>query len=94
MTMMRGACKKDVCARAIDHVGHLSWVESQKMLEKLSPATRAETVKVLPTEEMMRPKMREIIGNRFGARCHEPAFAQCVLAAEDPAAVARCEHPQ
>jgi hypothetical protein len=48
----------------------------------------------MPTEEMMRPKMREIIGKRFGDRCHESAFAQCVLAAQDPFAVARCEHPE
>ena len=42
----------------------------------------------------MLPNLRETISERFGARCQTPAFAKCVLAAEDPRAVARCENPE
>ena len=89
------ACKKqDDCAKAIDHVAHLSYAETQKSLPEVAPQLRPEVAKLLPTQEQLLPNLREIIGKRFGARCREPAFAKCVLAAPDSFAVARCEHPE
>jgi len=89
------ACKKqDDCAKAIDHVAHLSWQETQKSLPEIRPEIRPEIAKLMPTEEQMLPDLREIIGKRFGGRCQDPAFSKCVLAATDAFAVARCEHPE
>jgi hypothetical protein len=89
------ACKKqDDCAKAIDHVAHLSWQETQKSLPEIAPQIRPDVAKLMPTEEQMLPSLREVISKRFGARCREPAFAKCVLAAPDSFAVARCEHPE
>jgi hypothetical protein len=89
------ACKRqDDCAKAIDHVAHLSWQETQKSLPEIAPNIRPEVAKMLPTEQQILPTLREVISKRFGARCREPAFAKCVLAAADSFAVARCEHPE
>ena len=48
----------------------------------------------MPSEEEMLPNLRETTSERFGARCQAPAFAKCVLAAEDASAVTRCEDPE
>jgi hypothetical protein len=48
----------------------------------------------MPSEEEMLPNLRESTSERFGARCQTPAFAKCVLAAEDASAVARCENTE
>jgi hypothetical protein len=37
--------------------------------------------------------MRELGVKRFGARCHDPAFTKCVLAAQNLWGIAQCEHP-
>jgi hypothetical protein len=89
------ACKKqDDCAKAIDHAAHLSYLDTQKSLPQVSPEMRAGLGQIMPSEEEMLPNLRSIIGERFGARCGNPAFAKCVLAAEDTSAVARCENPE
>ena len=88
-------CKKaSDCDKAVDHVVHLSYLETQKALAEVPPEVRAETAKMMPTEETMRPKLREVITKRFSARCQDAAFTKCVLAASDAFAVARCEFPQ
>ena len=87
-------CKKSSdCDKAVDHVVHLSYLETQKALAEVPPEVRAETAKMLPTEETMRPKLREVT-KRFSTRCQDAAFTKCVLAAPDAFAVARCEFPQ
>ena len=88
-------CKKSSdCDKAVDHVVHLSYLETQKALAEVPPEVRAETAKMMPTEETMRPKLREVITKRFSTRCQDAAFTKCVLAAADAFAVARCEFPQ
>ena len=88
------ACQKqDGCAKAIDHAAHLSYLDTQKSLPQVSPEMRAGLAEIMPSEEEMLPNLRETIGERFGTRCQAPAFAKCVLAAEDAPAVARCENP-
>ena len=88
-------CKKSSdCDKAIDHVVHLSYLETQKALAEVPADVRAQTAKMMPTEETMRPHLRELITKRFSTRCQDPAFTACVLAATDAFAVARCEFPQ
>jgi hypothetical protein len=89
------ACKKqDDCAKAIDHAAHLSYLDTQKSLPQVSPEIRAGIAEIMPSEEEMLPNLRESTSERFGARCQTPAFAKCVLAAEDASAVARCENTE
>src|SRR5262245_57569658 len=63
-----GCNKKDDCQKAIDHLAHLSFVEGKKSLSEVAPEMRAEAEKMIPSEEMMLPKMREIGAKRFGTR--------------------------
>ena len=89
-----GCNKKDDCAKAIDHAAHLSFLDTQKSLPQVSPEIRAGLAEIMPSEEEMLPNLRETTSERFGARCQTPAFAKCVLAAEDTSAVTRCENPE
>lgn len=99
LALAGGACKND-CDRAVDHLAHLAYVHSQqevaeetKDLSHWTPEFKAEVAKYTPSEAQMLPRMREIGKKRFGARCQDPAFTKCVLAAKDIWGVAECEHP-
>ena len=67
----------------------------RNLLPQVSPEIRAGLA------EIMRAARRRCCricarppSERFGARCQTPAFAKCVLAAEDTSAVTRCENPE
>jgi hypothetical protein len=92
-------CKND-CDKAVDHLAHLAYVETQrevaemqKDLPHVTPEFKAEAAKYTPTEAQSLPYMRKIITKRFGDRCKDPAFTRCVLASRDMAGVTDCEHP-
>jgi hypothetical protein len=99
LALAGGACKSD-CEKAIDHVAHLAYVDGQKDVAEMekdlparTPEFKAEVAKYTPTEAQMLPYMRELVTKRFGARCTDPAFTKCLLAAKHMGKVAECEHP-
>jgi hypothetical protein len=94
LALTSAACKND-CDKAKDHVARLSARHVQledKEIQALPPEARAQVDKVLKEVETA-PVMRELAAKRLGARCQDPAFTKCVLAAKDIWGVAECEHP-
>jgi hypothetical protein len=81
------ACKSD-CERAIEHAVDLTWKQAMAS----PPGAWLDQVGTLaPSLKERLPAVREAVKQRLGARCGEPAFTRCVLAATDALGIARCE---
>jgi len=88
VTLLSVACKTP-CERATDHVAELAYEHSLKSAK--TAAEKEAVASGLVSRSDMMPSLRKVTQTRIGPRCGDEAYLKCLMAANDPFAVNRCE---